>query len=135
MCMGIGGSARAIMQDADTIIYEYCVYNWNDEKCKNPDYVYDGIITIDKHSLVEPEIHEKLKKQPSGRKKLITKRIPRDVDYAARIAAGQIRVENSSFCWQLLDNGIDYMAMRIIYNIFDLYQTEGTIPEKVRFHV
>lgn len=39
------------------------------------------MITISRDCFAEPEIHEKLKKMPSGRKKLITKRIPVSVDY------------------------------------------------------
>ena len=75
MSIGIGGYARIVMQDANTVIYKYGAYNLNEVAYRNPDHTYDGIITIDKQSLVEPEIHEKLKKQPSGKKKLITKRI------------------------------------------------------------
>lgn len=135
MSKGIGGSARVVMQDADTVVYEYYAHNLNEEKYRNSEHTYDGMITIDKHSLVEPEIHEKLKKLPSGRKQLITKRIPRDVDYATLIAAGQISVENSKFCWRTLDNGIGLIAMHIIFKIFNLYQSEGAVPEAVGYHV
>ncbi len=135
MSKGIGGSARVVMQDADTVVYEYYAYNLNEEKYRNSEHTYDGIITVDKHSLVEPEIHEKLKKRPSGRKQLVTKRIPQDVDYSALIAAGQISVENSKFCWRTLDNGIGLIAMHIIFKIFNLYQSEGAVPEAVGYHV
>ena len=103
----------------------------NEEEYQNREHIYDGIITIDKRSLVEPEIHEKMKKQPSGRKKLMTKRIPREVDYIGLITAGKINVENSKFCWQILNNGMGLIAIHIIFKIFDLYQSEGAIPETV----
>ncbi len=135
MSKGIGGAARVVMQDGDTLVYEYYAYNSNEEEYRNPEHIYDGIITIDKRSLVEPEIHEKLKKQPSGRKQLITKRIPREVDFSTLIAAGQISVENSKFCWRTLDNGIGLIAIHIIFSIFNLYQSEGAIPETVGYHV
>ncbi len=135
MSKGIGGSARVVMQDADTVVYEYYAYNLNEEKYRNSEHTYDGIITVDKHSLVEPEIHEKLKKRPSDRKQLVTKRIPQDVDYSALIAAGQISVENSKFCWRTLDNGIGLIAMHIIFKILNLYQSEGAVPEAVGYHV
>lgn len=135
MSIGIGGAARIIMQDDNTVIYEYYAYNLNDNEYRNLEHLYDGLITIDKRSLVEPEIHEKLKKRPSGRKKLITKRIPRDVDYSTRVSAGQISVENSKFCWKILDNGLGGIAMHIIFKIFDLYQTEGKIPETIDYYV
>ena len=135
MSKGIGGSARVIMQDENTVVYEYYAYNLNEEEYQNREHIYDGIITIDKRSLVEPEIHEKLKKQPSGRKKLMTKRIPREVDYIGLITAGKINVENSKFCWQILNNGMGLIAIHIIFKIFDLYHSEGAIPETVGYHV
>ena len=135
MSKGIGGSARVVMQDENTIVYEYYAYNLNEEEYRNRERIYDGMITIDKRSLVEPEIHEKLKKQPSGRKKLITKRIPREVDYSVLITAGKINVENSKFCWRILDNGIGLIAIHLIFKIFDLYQSEVAIPETVGYHV
>ena len=135
MSKGIGGSARVIMQDENTVVYEYYAYNLNEEEYQNREHIYDGIITIDKRSLVEPEIHEKLKKHPSGRKKLITKRIPREVDYSGLITAGKINVENSKFCWQILDNGMGLIAIHIIFKFFNLYQSDGAIPETVGYHV
>lgn len=83
--------------------------------------------------MVEPEIHEKLKRMPSGRKKLIVKRIRRDVDYSALLAAGTIIIENSHYCWHFVgtQNDIGMMAMRIIFHIYDHYQDEGTLPETV----
>ena len=135
MSKGIGGSARVVMQDENTVVYEYYAYDLDREEYQNREHIYDGIITIDKRSLVEPEIHEKLKKQPSGRKKLITKRIPREVDYSGLITAGKINVENSKFCWRILDNGMGLIAIHIIFKIFNLYQSEGAIPETVGYHV
>ena len=69
MSIGVGGYARIVMQDDDTVIYEYGAYNLNEVAYRNPDHTYDGIITIDKQSLVEPEIHEKLKKHPVAKRR------------------------------------------------------------------
>ena len=135
MSIGIGGYARIVMQDANTVIYKYGAYNLNEVAYRNPDHTYDGIITIDKQSLVEPEIHEKLKKQPSGKKKLITKRIKRDVDYSKLFLLRQIRVENSQFCWKILDNEVGLIAMHLIFEIFNLYQSERILPETVCYNV
>ena len=135
MSIGIGGYARIVMQDANTVIYKYGAYNLNEVAYRNPDHTYDGTITIDKQSLVEPEIHEKLKKQPSGKKKLITKRIKRDVDYSKLFLLRQISVENSQFCWKILDNEVGLIAMHLIFEIFNLYQSEGILPETVCYNV
>ena len=61
------------------------------------DKVYDGVITICKDALLEPEMREKLKRMPNGRKRMITKRIVRPVDYEALLASGKIKAENSRF--------------------------------------
>ena len=135
MSKGIGGSAKVVSQDENTIVYQYYAYNLNDEEYRNPKHIYDGRITIDKRSLVEPKIYQKLKKEPNSRGKLITKRIPCEVDYSSLIATNKIIVENSKFCWQILDNGVGLIAIHIIFKIFSLYQSEGTITETVGYHV
>ncbi len=135
MSLGRGGLAKVVAQDADTVIYEYYTYDLNHEGYENSDKIYDGIITINKNSFVEPEIHEKIKKLPGGRKKLVTKRIPRDVDYSMLIEAGQISVKNSKFCYYILDNGIGKSAMTLINKIFESYQIKGVIPETAGYIV
>ena len=100
MSMGFGGFARIVLQDENTVIYEYAPYNLNESAYRNRDRIYDGLITICKDALVEPDIHEKIKRMPGGRKKVVVKRIHRSVDYAALFALGKIEVENSRFCWR-----------------------------------
>ena len=93
------------------------------------------MITIQRKPFAEPEIHEKLKKMPSGRKKLITKRIPVSVDYEAMIENGSITFENCSNCWQTYERipGVDVTVLRLLFIIFNNYQKEGKIPEQVSF--
>lgn len=82
MSRGFGAFVKLVLQDDETVIYEYGSYNLNEEKFRNKDHVSDGLITIDKSCFLEPKINKKLKKMPSGRKKLIIKRIPVAVDYS-----------------------------------------------------
>lgn len=133
MSRGFGGAARIVLQDENTVVYEYAPFNLNDPAYRNDEHIYDGLITISKDSMVEPEIHEKLKRMPSGKKKLIVKRIRRDVDYSALLDSGKIAIENSRFCWRLVgtEKNIGMMAMKIIFRIYDHYQDEGTLPETV----
>ena len=133
MSMGYGGSAKIVLQDEETVIYKYSPYNLNDPEYRNPKRIYDGFITISKNSLVEPDIHTKIKRMPSGRKKLLTKRIPRDVDYSLLFDTGKITVENSSYCWILVgqNKNVGMIAMRIIFKIFDYYQDNGCLPETI----
>ena len=84
---------------------------------------------------MEPEIHEKLKKMPSGKKKLITKRIPVDVDYPKYIEEGLITIENCSNCWKTTDDEkhIDVMALHILFYLFLKYQEQGELPEYISY--
>ena len=136
MSRGFGGSARIVLQDENTVVYEYAPFNLNEPEYRNSEHIYDGLITISKDSLVEPEIHEKLKRMPSGRKKLIVKRIRRDVNYSALLDAGKIAIENSGYCWHMVgtEKNIGMMAMRIVFRIYDHYQDEGILPETVSLH-
>ena len=133
MSRGFGGSAKIVLQDENTVVYAYAPFNLNEPDYRNSDHVYDGIITISKAAMVEPDIHEKIKRMPSGRKKLVVKRIRRDVDYGALIKAGKIAVENSRYCWHFIgeEKNIGMMAMHIIFSIYDRYQDEGALPETV----
>ena len=71
--------------------------------------------------MMEPEIHEKLKRLPNGRKKLIVKRIRRDVDYMALLKANKIIIENSRYCWRFVgrEKDIGMIAMRT-FSIFPI---------------
>ncbi len=137
MSIGIGAYANLFLQDDNTVIYEYGGYNLNEEKYRNETHVYDGFITIQRNCFLEPEIHEKLKKMPNGKKKLITKRILVKVNYVKMITDGMIVVENCSNCWKTTDDEkhIDVMALHILFYIFLKYQEQGTIPEYINYNV
>lgn len=68
--LGIGAYAKLVIYDDTTVIYEYGGYNLNQKEYRNEDHVLDGTITISRSCFAEPEIHERIKKTPSGRKKL-----------------------------------------------------------------
>lgn len=95
------------------------------------------LTAVDKNCFVEPEIHEKLKKMPSGRKKLITKCIPVSVEYDKMIEDELITIENCSNCWYTTNDGkhIDVMALHILFYVFLRYQEEGKIPGYISYNV
>ena len=66
---------------------------------------------------------------------MITKRIKRDVDYSKLFLLRQIRVENSQYCWKILEDKVGFIAMHLIFEIFDLYQREGILPETACYNV
>ena len=137
MSIGIGAYANLVLQDSNTVIYEYGGYNLNEEKYRNKSHVCDGFITIQRNCFLEPEIHEKLKKMPSDKKKLITKRIPVYVNYTKYIEDGLIVVDNCSNCWNTTDNEkrIDVIALHILFCLFLRYQEQGTMPEYISYHM
>jgi hypothetical protein len=137
MSRGIGAHAKKILEDDKTVIYEYGGYNLNEPEYGNENHILDGNITILKKCFVEPEIHKKLKKMPSGRKKLITKRIPVSVDYGKMLEDGSVKVDNCSCCWKITEDdlSVDVMACHILFKMFRIYQEEGKIPEYISYNV
>ena len=132
MSIGIGAIAKLVLQDDVTIIYEYGGFNWNESEYRNSDYIRDGLIIVDKSCFTKPEIHQKTKRMPSGRKKIVTKKIPVSTDYSKMIEEGLIEVENCSHCWKKTgEKNIDAMALRMLFKLFYQYQKEGGIPETV----
>ena len=137
MSRGLGAHANLVLQDENTIIYEYGGYNLNEEQFRNEGHIYDGTISIQRDCFLEPDRHEKLKKMSSGKKKLITKKIPVDVDYPKYIDEGLITIENCSNCWKTTDDEkhIDVMALHILFNLFLRYQEQGELPEYISYNV
>lgn len=136
MSRGFGGYARLDLENEETAIYKYGAYNLNCPDFRPKDLVYDGQIVITKSCLVESEVHEKMKRMPSGRKKLVTKRIHVDVSFSDMILNGLIEVKNCGNCWRTNEEtGIDFMTDRILSCIFDSYQENGELPKSVSYNV
>ncbi len=130
MSKGIGGACRKILEDEETVIYEYSAYNLNDPKLKDYNDIFDGSIIIQKSGLVEPGIHEKLKKFPNGRK-----RITVEVDFSNLFSEKMITIENSSNCWQKTIEGYDIIGLSLCFKIFNEYQKIGYLPERLGYDV
>lgn len=136
MSKGIGAFVKLVLEDSETVIYEYGSYNLNDARYHNKEHICDGIITIDRNCFAEPEIHKKMKKMSNGRKRLIIKRIPVSVDYNKMISDGRIVIENCSNCWECYSNkNIDIMASPILFYLFLQYQKEGKLPKYLNYNV
>ena len=137
MSRGIGAYANKILEDNETVIYEYGGYNLNAAEYRNENHLCDGSITIPKRCFAEPEVHQKLKKMPSGRKKLVAKRIPVSVDYGQMLENGLIKVENCSNCWEITEDNlhVDVMVCHLLFKLFYQYQEDGIFPEHVSYNV
>ena len=119
-----------VAEDTSSALYSYYCFNLNILEFQNPDHVADGYITIRKDCLVEPDIHEKIKRFPNGKKKRIIKRVAQDFSIRRLLREGKIEIENSRFAWDLSD-GTDSMALMLTRVIFRDYQEKGQLPEGV----
>ncbi|MBR4027664.1 MAG: hypothetical protein IKJ01_08990 [Lachnospiraceae bacterium] len=133
MSLGIGGIGRKVIEDEIYVVYEYAVYNWNHENWKEMMENFDGVITIEKSCFVKPAIHTKLKRQPNGKKKLVTKKIYTDVPFEKLFQQGKIVIENCSHAWRFTQEGYDSIAMKLIYKLFREYRQQETLPQTIEF--
>ena len=131
MSLGIGSFCKLIDEDEETVIYEYGSYNLNEPNYINEQKIADGIITIKKNALIEPDIHNKIKRLPNGKKKRIIKRVPKEIHLSQLFENKFIIVENCSHCWKTNENGIDVMADTTVWYIFLEYQEKGQLPESL----
>ena len=132
MSIGYCAYCCKVLEDEQIILYEYTCYDagrigW--EKAKE---TYDGQIMIEKDAFVEPTIHQKVKKMPGGRKKFVTKRIRNEVNYPNLLVEGKIKIKNCSSTWRT-DSGVDIMAWKLLWKIFDEYQDTGVVPETIAY--
>ena len=134
MSLGIGSFCKLIAEDEETVIYGYGSYNLNEPRYDNKNRISDGIITISKNSLIEPEIHDKIKRFPNGKKKRIIKRVPKDIPLSDLLENKLITVENCSHCWKTNVRNIDVMALTTIWHILLEYQKIGYLPEELNIN-
>ena len=69
MSMWYCEDANLILADESMVIYSYCCHNINNSRYKNFMNKEDREIYIERKFFVESEIHEKIKKTASKRKK------------------------------------------------------------------
>ena len=134
MSMGYGAMARVLLEDDKTVIYEYAAYNCIEDKFRNNERVYDGIIEIDKIAFPPIVVTKKIKRGANGKKKIIMKNSCDEIDYDKLIAEKKIVIENSRFCWKFTPHGIGFMAMRILFAICRNYEKEGALLKKIGLH-
>ena len=131
MSRGYGGYMDLIADDSAALMYTYCCYNVNNTAYKKYMELADGEIVISRTAFVEPEIHSKLKKMPSGRKCIVEKRVRQDVPWEDLFDSGMIIVKNASGTWCTDSDGIDIMALKMLFEVFNEYQDTGEIPRHI----
>ncbi|MCT4594175.1 MAG: hypothetical protein N4A57_07910 [Anaeromicrobium sp.] len=109
MSLGFIGYGRYKEEDDEYVIYEYSGENWNALFDKGDRLLYDGLIIIEKNVLKENVLGKAIEE---GRVKIIKE---------CKNAFNRAGIE------------FDYLALRILVQIFRDYEEKGEIPEKVAF--
>ncbi|WP_051238854.1 hypothetical protein [Clostridium butyricum] len=128
MSKGIGGACRKVLEDEKIVLYEYSSYNLNEKKYRNDEHIFDGIIKIQRTSLIEVKVHWKLNQ-------LVTKCICQDIPIEILLSNGDITIKNCSNCWQISDEGYDFIALHFCYYILRKYQSDGQLPELLSYDI
>ena len=68
---------------------------------------------------------------PSGRKKIIEKKLFQQVDVQELYRLGKIKIKNASRTWKKYEEDIDHIAWYLIRETYEEYQKTGQIPETV----
>lgn len=130
MSIGFGARAHLVIADVSGLLYSYSCYDINRDGWETARDTEDGEIWISRDALPEPDLHERLRRLPSGRKQMDVKRIPRPVLCGELIKAGKVRIRNACGTWDTED-GTDRMVLRILCRFFEEYQLHGEPPEHI----
>jgi len=138
----IEGFARLVLEDENSAVYEYsglcdCPFEENGEIVHKYDRTkitsYDGIFTVYKEGLEEPEIHTKLKKRANGRKEEVIKRVPHFVRPMEKLERGLAVIDKECVnAYKGINNDWQYdkIAVYLLKLIYEEYQTLGHVPEE-----
>ena len=135
MSKGQCGYAHLVASDDTLLIFSYCAYDINCADWQEMKEKEDGEIAVDRDSLIEPEVHEKVKRLPSGKRTTVVKRIEREVPYEDLLQEKKIIIQNASGAWNFSETGIDEVALKIVKKIFSEYQKTGNIPDSPTWFV
>lgn len=131
MSIGFYGRASLVESDESTLFYSYACCDINRREIWREVWEKeDGELWISRDALIEPEIHEKIRRMPSGRKRLVVKRVPHWPPVEELIDSGKIMVKNAAGTWTMAGS-VDRMAIRLLDKIFMEYQIQGEIPQLV----
>lgn len=138
MSLGISGKCVIELEDEHTAIYSYAGWDsWLYEGNHDINPRMPGHFTIQKSCLEEPEIHSRIRRTPSGRKKLVEKKIIHYPDISAHLESGGVIIDE--LC------GVDLLyariyrarypqiALTLIAKLFMEYMETGELPGKMGF--
>lgn len=128
MSIGITGLCIKAAEDDDTVLYTYSGVNHRDsvELCGDL-HAQDGLFLISKRCLEKAEIRTKRKRTKNGRKVFVEKRIYHSPDISRHKENGDIQLLKPC-CIDGLSP--EWLAFRLIDQIFMAYQHTDTLPER-----
>ncbi len=116
MSLGYCALGKLKCQDDIYVYYLYSGENWNDKDCKIDDrLLYDGLIKIDKNIFNKDNAYYN------------------NISSAIMDGKIQVVIECRNAFYRFNDIKFDYLALRIVYNIFKQYRINYVLPEKVGF--
>lgn len=136
MSLGYGGVCRKALEDEETVIYTYRGENLNLPRGERERVeAIEGMFTIQKSALEEPEIHEKVVRGPNGRKRLVRKKITHFPNICAHIEDGTVKVDE--LCGvdvAFKEQGMHPRCASILLGrVFQRYMEDGVLPDKEGF--
>lgn len=136
MSLGYGGVCRKALEDEGTVIYTYRGENLNLPKGERERFAaIEGMFTIQKSTLEEPEIHEKVVRRPNGRKGLVRKKITHLPHIDGHIEDGTVQVDELCGVDVAFKESGTYprCALILITKVFERYMEDGILPDKEGF--
>ena len=134
MSYGFVGRAWLETEDEEMAIYSYGGEDMNLHDFEAVEAMKAiGTIVIKKSCLQEPEIHNRIKKMPNGRKKLVKKKIILFPDIGEAVRNGGVEIEKLCGIDELEGKRVPKYAFALLRHIFTDYQRNEHLPEEVSF--
>ncbi len=124
-----GGCANLLKQTSTDLIYEYCAYKKDDGETE-----CDGRIIIDKDSLEPAESRVTTRRHLRRPNEIVQNNVPVVIPYIKLFSEKKILIENCSNCWKE-KGGNDFIAVKLVFEIFNGYQETGKVPKEVHYEV
>lgn len=131
MSLGYSARARKVIEDKKIILYEYNCYNIGKFDWQDALETFDGSILIEKDAFPNLVADGEIKEISNDRKNTIDiQKTEEKIDFQKLFHNEKIKIKNCSHTWKAYD-GYDFMALKLLWKIFNEYQNNGIIPEYV----
>lgn len=130
MSKGHCGWMKLLAEDEQQLWYQYRCWVLGEEEAQE-----QGDVWIRRTALVEPVIHQRIKKRPCGRRETLCKRIPQAFSVEDMLASGEVEVSPSTDGGSRPNTVAHSFVQHLLFQFFLAYQRSGSIPEEVSWYV